>query len=457
MSLPGTPRPSVLPKVVAPIVAAAVVLSGIGVVFWSNASSAQASATYQQQRRTLDAALGTASQQGYTGQDLSAITSQLRTLDAAQEPWWIPSRPDFYHDQAARAAHLQGQLDTLERQLLGRSQADASKQLADARTAIAQAQQSNAADPDVQSLQQRLDTATKAQRAAHALKDYRAVAQQGQVLVKDANTLLTQTQQENQAIQQAGRQVAAQANGNLGAVQQAGNQSLSAARNEASVAAYMNLSGPFKGYDVIQRAYSRLEKFAGMIGSGDINVAGQGTAAAQRYGGQIHDALVKGLPGQAVIVSFQDQHLWAYQNSQVVLDTSVTTGIRGVSDFGTDFGPMKVLWKSHPWTMHSPWPKGSQYWYPDAVVQWTTFFTRTGESIHDANWEPDSALGPGSQFNPSYRSHGCIHVPADKAQWMFNWAPVGMPVIVYPGDGSPVANQLSQITTDHDGNPRSAG
>jgi len=29
-----------------------------------------------------------------------------------------------------------------------------------------------------------------------------------------------------------------------------------------------------------------------------------------------------------------------------------------------------------------------------------------------------------------------------------------MPVIVYPGDGSPVANQLSQITTDDQGHPK---
>src|SRR5262245_813998 len=400
MSTPGTRRTVIL-KVVAPIVAGVVVVGAAGAVAWSNASTAGASATYRQHRQALDARLRTASQEGYTSQDLAPIMTQLRTLDGTREPWWIPVRPGFYEGEAAQAANLEVQLDALERQLLGLSQADASKQLGDAKTVIAQAKQNNAADPDVQALQQRLDAATKAQGAAHMLKDYRAVAQQGRTLVQDAGTLLTQTQQENQAVQQAGQQVIAQANGNLGAVQQSGNQALAAARNDASVAAYMNLPGPFKGYDVIQRAYSRLEKFAGMIGSGDINVAGQGTAAAQRYGAQIHDALIHGLPGQAVIVSFQDQHLWAYQNSQVVLDTPVTTGIRGVSDFGTDFGPMKVLWKSHPWKMHSPWPKSSPYWYPDTDVQWTTFFTRTGESIHDASWEPDSALGPGSQFNPS--------------------------------------------------------
>jgi len=457
MSLSGTRHRTVFLRIVAPIVLAAVVAGGIGLVLWGNASSAQASTTYQQRRHTLDTRLKVASQQGYTSQDLAPVTTQVRALDGAREPWWIPSRPGFYGRQASETSRLQAELDALQGRLFAQSQADAAKQLGDARSVIGQAQQSNAADSDVQALQRRLDTATKARGAAHTLKDYRTVALQGQAVLKDAGTLLAQTQQENQAVQQAAQQIAAQANGNLGAVQQAGNQALAGGRNDASAAAYLNKGDPFKGYDAIQRAYSRLEKFAGLIASGDLGQAAQGTAAAQRYASQIHDAVIKGMPGQAVVISFQDQHLWAYQNGQVVLDSPVTTGIRGVTDFGTDFGPMKVLWKDHPHTMKSPWPKGSPYYYPDTVVQWATFFTKTGESIHDANWEPDNALGPGSQFNPSFRSHGCVHIPAGKAQWMYDWAPLGMPVIVYPGDGSAVANQLSQITTDDQGNPQSAG
>jgi lipoprotein-anchoring transpeptidase ErfK/SrfK len=114
---------------------------------------------------------------------------------------------------------------------------------------------------------------------------------------------------------------------------------------------------------------------------------------------------------------------------------------------------MKVVHKDHPWKMHSPYPKGSPYWYPDTVVQYATFFTWSGESIHDAAWEPDSLLGPGSQYNASTRSHGCVHVPFNDASWMFNFADVGMPVLVYPGDGTSVANQLSQTTTDDQGSP----
>ena len=50
-------------------------------------------------------------------------------------------------------------------------------------------------------------------------------------------------------------------------------------------------------------------------------------------------------------------------------------------------------------------------------------------------------------------SHGCVHIPLSLAAWMYGWAQVGTPVDVYPGDGSPVANQLAQMTTDDQGNP----
>jgi lipoprotein-anchoring transpeptidase ErfK/SrfK len=117
-------------------------------------------------------------------------------------------------------------------------------------------------------------------------------------------------------------------------------------------------------------------------------------------------------------------------------------------------GPMKVLRKDSPWKMHSPWPKGSPYWYPDAVVQWTAFFTVSGEAFHDAYWQPDSTLGPGSQFQSWTRSHGCVHLPYAQAHWMYDWADEGTPVDVYPGDGTPVTNQLALMTTDKNGVPR---
>jgi hypothetical protein len=440
-------------RVVASIVTAGVVLSGVGAGIWSNNAASQASASYQQKHQTLSAQLATASKEGYTQQDLKPVTSRYNSLSTSNAPWWIPSQAFYFQSLSKQTAQLQGQLEALEQRTLITTRADAGKQVDAAKAEATQAQQVGASEGELLPLQQRLSTAAADQGGAKNVRDYRSVSKEAQGILADATTLFTQTQQENQVILQAAQQLVAQNAGNLAAIQQAGIVSLTAGRNDASVAAYMNRPSSFKGYAAIQNLDSRLEKYMPMIGSGDLNTAARGTAGVQRYAGQIHAALTAGLPAKAVIISWQDQHLWAYQNGQVAMETAVTTGVRGVTTYGTDFGAMKVLHKDHPWKMHSPFPQGTPYWYPDTVVQYATFFTDSGESIHDAAWEPDSELGPGSQYNASTRSHGCVHVPFNDAVWMYNFADVGMQVLVYPWDGSPVANQLSLTTTNDQGEP----
>jgi lipoprotein-anchoring transpeptidase ErfK/SrfK len=442
-------------KVVAVIVAVTLLLAAVGVGVWSYVTSNESATKYAHEKQALATQLQTARQQGYTSQDLAPVTTQLNALNRKQVPWFLPSRPGYYQSSLTETVYLEKRLTTLEQQLLDQARGGTTQQMAAAQAATAQAQQAQAADPDIQSLQQRTDATNKALGAAINIRDYRAALQQSQSIMTDATTLANQTVAENAQVDQAAQQLVVQTGGNIDSLHKAGGDATSSGRNDASVAAYLNKSAPFAGFDSLQRAYSRMEKFAAIVGSGDVNQAARGTAGSQRYGGQVHTAMIAGLPAKAVIVSFQAQHLWAYQSGQVGMETAVTTGIRGVTDYGTDFGPMKVVRKNHPWKMQSPWPHGSPLYYPDTVVQWATFFTETGESIHDAYWESDSRLGPGSQYDSSTRSHGCIHVPFGDAQWMYNFADVGMYVVVYPGDGSPESNQLSLMTTDAQGKPQS--
>jgi lipoprotein-anchoring transpeptidase ErfK/SrfK len=138
-----------------------------------------------------------------------------------------------------------------------------------------------------------------------------------------------------------------------------------------------------------------------------------------------------------------------YDRGQVVVDTPVTTGRPALA---TDIGAMRVLRKDAPWTMQSPWPKGSPEWYPDTVVQMVLWFTKNGEGRHDASWQPVSTLGPGSQYGPFARP-GCVHLPLAAIRTLFDWAPIGPPVVVFPGDGSPAASQALQQSVDAMGNP----
>jgi lipoprotein-anchoring transpeptidase ErfK/SrfK len=104
----------------------------------------------------------------------------------------------------------------------------------------------------------------------------------------------------------------------------------------------------------------------------------------------------------------------------------VTTGR---PELPTDIGSFTVLRKNHPWTMHSPFPRSSPFWYPDTVVQFVLWFNDDGSGLHDAYWR--SRFGPGTNGpGRSGGTHGCINMPTNVTIWMYDWAPLGTPVVV---------------------------
>lgn len=430
---------------------AIVMLVGSGALLYVREQDGQkASREFQRQHQLLDQELKAAEQKGYTRRDLAPIHSKHPSLHNAQPPPVVwGDRPAFYRAQAALAARLHLELKAREQFVFRAAQDEASQQVVAARSAIDGSQKSGVSDLEVITLQQRLQVLTVDQGASHGLTEHRAVAQRARELGNDALKLTAAQELENQAIQKAAEQLKAQIGQSLEEIHKAAGAAIADGRNQAAIAAYMNKPSPFKSYAEIARASTRLERYASIAGSGDLDQAALGAAGAQRYDGQLHDLVMGGLPPKAIIISHSGQHLWALENGKVVQDALITTG--KPPDLATDLGPMKVLYKSAPWKMHSPWPKGSPSWYPDTLVQMVIWFTNTGEGLHDADWQP-CCWGPGSQYG-AYASHGCIHVPIASEQFLFNWAVVGTPVIVYPGDGSPVKDQLAQISTDDQGNP----
>src|SRR6266571_2249806 len=172
-------------------------------------------------------------------------------------------------------------------------------------------------------------------------------------------------------------------------------------------------------------------------------------AAVQAEATQLRASLIKSGPTRLITISLQAQRLIAYDRGRVVVDTLVTTGRPSLA---TDVGAMRITRKDSPWTMQSPWPKGSPEWYPDTPVRMALWFTENGEGLHDASWQPDVTLGPGSQNGP-FASHGCVHLPLAAVTTLFQWAPIGTPVVVVPGDGAPAVTQVAQRTVDAEGNP----
>jgi L,D-transpeptidase-like protein len=247
---------------------------------------------------------------------------------------------------------------------------------------------------------------------------------------------------ENAVLQAEASRLTAQYQSNPQALRQSAQTELSAGRNDATVAAFLKLR--WAG-----RLSARLERFGALLSFTDGPHLRLGAAGVRRYAAQLHEGLLHDGPSRLITVSTQGQRLIAYEAGQVVVNTPVTTGRPALP---TDIGAMKVLHKDAPWTMQSPWPKGSPEWYPDTVVQMVVWFTKNGEGLHDASWQPAGTLGPGSQYGP-FASHGCIHVPLAAVRTLFEWAPIGTPVVVYPGDGSSVASQARQQSVDAMGNP----
>ena len=134
-----------------------------------------------------------------------------------------------------------------------------------------------------------------------------------------------------------------------------------------------------------------------------------------------------------IVVSLSKQSLTAYDANTPVVTTLVTTGNQILP---TPVGVFPVLGKYSPFTFHSPWPKGSPFWYADSPVTYALLFDDRGYYIHDAPWRSD--FGPGSNAKPGTPgqdltgSHGCVNVPLAIAKQLYDWAPTGTAVQVVP-------------------------
>lgn len=136
--------------------------------------------------------------------------------------------------------------------------------------------------------------------------------------------------------------------------------------------------------------------------------------------------------GKVILVSLPGQWLYAYADSALVFDNAVETGR---PELPTPTGSFSVLSKVRDVTFTSPWPPGSPYYYGPTHVNYALLFKEGGYFLHDAWWHVK--FGPGSNVPhqlPDGRwetgSHGCVGMPIPDAKRLYDWAPVGIPVII---------------------------
>jgi lipoprotein-anchoring transpeptidase ErfK/SrfK len=130
--------------------------------------------------------------------------------------------------------------------------------------------------------------------------------------------------------------------------------------------------------------------------------------------------------GKVITLNLTLQEMVFYQDGCVVNAAPSTTGRAYLR---TPTGTFHIFFKTSPFTMVSPWPPGSPFWYPTGTVTWVMEFAGGGYFIHDAYWEPESAYGPGSEDTYS-ASHGCVHIPTSVMRWAYQWTPIGTPVYI---------------------------
>ena len=119
---------------------------------------------------------------------------------------------------------------------------------------------------------------------------------------------------------------------------------------------------------------------------------------------------------QLVVVSIEQQHLWACEGQKQVDSTPVTTGETDNGD-QTPLGSWRVQAKQRDRYLVGPG-------YRDYVRYWVPFNGDFG--FHDASWQ---TMPFGSQDYKAKGSHGCVHLPTTTMAWLYKWVTVGQTVV----------------------------
>ena len=119
-------------------------------------------------------------------------------------------------------------------------------------------------------------------------------------------------------------------------------------------------------------------------------------------------------------VFIEEQVLVAYENGEEIYTFDIVTGRDGKE---TTAGKYQVFRKHKKYTSKT---YGSE-------MPYTMFFTEDGKAIHGTQMATLRSYLH-SYLTESVGSQGCIGLTDDNAKALFDWAPMGTPVIVMTGE-----------------------
>lgn len=127
-------------------------------------------------------------------------------------------------------------------------------------------------------------------------------------------------------------------------------------------------------------------------------------------------------------VDLSAQHMWYVQNGNVILETDVVTG-EPIPEKITPEGVYSILeMKQDETLVGAIVPSTGKPEYRTPVDYWMRV-TWSGIGFHDADWQP--AFGGTLNQISGVGSHGCINMPVDKAQALYQMISVGTPVVIH--------------------------
>ena len=132
--------------------------------------------------------------------------------------------------------------------------------------------------------------------------------------------------------------------------------------------------------------------------------------------GFVSSAYTKVLEDRYVIVDKSEQQLYLYDDNELLYTTPVTTGKDSTP---SDTGLFKISYKATNVTLSD----NKTYWSP--VRYWMPY--NGGEGLHDADWR--SVFGTESYHYGG--SHGCINMPVDITDEIYNNVEAGTKVLVH--------------------------
>lgn len=129
----------------------------------------------------------------------------------------------------------------------------------------------------------------------------------------------------------------------------------------------------------------------------------------------------KPLPGKSIEVSVGEQVMRLYEDGEQIFSTFVVTGKNG---WWTTKGHHHIFHKQRNKILDGR-SVGEDYRVP---VRYWMPFTSSGEGIHDISTRRVFGPAAGRAWNGS---HGCVNTPMAAVKYIYYWAEVGTPVIVY--------------------------